>query len=128
MFKRYILIVLVLALLFVGCTKKLGSNVVDYSEYPFVDIPWTRKAEHDVETIRFGSDGSFAYSCGCGNPVNDSDLNEGYTYEDKTKTITISYMETTDETVSKIKIEMCDGKTIKLNFDGEIREFVIGLS
>ena len=119
---------LVLASFFVGCTKKLCSNVVDYSEYPFVDIPWTRKAEHDVETIRFGSDGSFAYSCGCGNPVNDSDLNEGYTYDDKTKTITIKYIETTEETISTIKIEAYDDKSIKLNFDGEIIEFVIGLS
>ena len=37
-------------------------------------------------------------------------------------------IETTEETVSVIKIEACDDESIKLNFDGEIREFVIGLS
>ena len=55
--------------------------------------------------------------------MNDSDLSEGYTYDDKTKTITIRYIEITNETVSEIKIEKCDDKSIKLNFDGEIREF-----
>lgn len=128
--KLNILLVLTAVLLFLllGCAKNNISETVDYSEYSFTDTLWTRKAEHDIESIRFGSDGSFTYWCACGNPVNDSDLNEGYTYDDKTKTITIKYIETTEETVSTIKIEACDDKSIKLNFDGEIREFVIGLS
>ena len=46
------------------------------------------------------------------------------TYDNATKTVTLSYIETTDETVSKIKIEMCDDENLKLNFDGEIRSFV----
>ena len=122
MLRLNILIALVLAVFFllVGCTKQ----TVDYSEYPFTDISWTRDAEHDTETIRFSSDGSFAYWCGCGNPVNDSDLNDGYTYDDKTKTITIKYFETTEETVSEIVIESCNDESITLSFDGEIREFV----
>ena len=128
--KPSFLLVLTAALLFLllGCAKNNTGEKIDYSEYSFTDIIWTRKAEHDIETIRFGSDGSFVYYCACGNPVNDSDLNKGYTYDDKTKTITIEYFETTEETVSTIKIEACDNKSIKLNFDGEIREFVIGLS
>ena len=128
--KLNILLVLTAVLLFLllGCAKNNIGETVDYSEYSFTDTLWTRKAEHDIESIRFGSDGSFTYWCACGNPVNDSDLNEGYTYDDKTKTITIKYIETTEETVSTIKIEACDDKSIKLNFDGEIREFVIGLS
>lgn len=128
--KLNILFVLTAVFLFLllGCAKNNISETVDYSEYSFTDILWTRKAEHDIESIRFGSDGSFTYWCACGNPVNDSDLNEGYIYDDKTKTITIKYIETTEETVSTIKIESCDDKSIKLNFDGEIREFVIGLS
>ena len=101
---------------------------IDYSKYSFTDTTWERRAEHDIETIIFSSDGSYAYYCACGNPVNDSDLNEGYTYDDETKTITINYIETTEETVSSIKIEEYDGKKLKLNFDGEIREFVMGLS
>ena len=128
--KQSLLLILIIALLFLnlGCTKNDVAETVDYSGYSFTDISWTRKAEHDTETIRFGSDGSFAYWCACGNSVNDSDLNQGYTYDDKTKTITIKYIETTEETISKIKIESYDDKNIKLNFDGEIREFVIGLS
>ena len=118
------LMIVAVMLVFSACRKK----TVDYSQYSFTDISWTRKAEHDIETIRFSSDGSFAYWCACGNSVNDSDLNEGYTYNDKTKTITVSYIETTEETVSKIIIEACDDEKLKLNFDGEIREFVIGLS
>ena len=128
--KVNLLLVLTTALLFLllGCTKNNIDETVDYSEYSFTDTSWTRKAEHDIETIRFGSDGSFVYYCACGNPVNDSDLNEGYTYDDKTKTITVKYIETTEEIVSTIKIEACDGESITLNFEGEIREFVIGLS
>ena len=124
--KPNILLVLMAALLFLllGCAKNNIGKTVDYSEYSFTDTLWTRKAEHDIENIRFGSDGSFTYWCACGNSVNDSDLNEGYTYDDETKTITIKYIETTEETVSAIIIEECDSKSIKLNFDGEIREFV----
>lgn len=130
MFRQKLLITLIVTIsfFFCGCAENFTEKKVDYSEYAFTDTLWTRRAEHDIETIRFGSDGSFAYSCACGNSVNDSDLNEGYTYEDKTKTITIRYFETTEETVSKIKIEMCDEERIKLNFNGEIREFVIALS
>ena len=123
--KLSLLLVLTLTLFFLllGCEKNNIDETLDYSEYSFTDTSWTRKAEHDIETIRFGSDGSFVYYCACGNPVNDSDLNEGYTYDDETKTITIKYIETTEETVSEIKIEECDDEIIKLNFDGEIREF-----
>ena len=121
-------IMIVMAITIIVATTSCADKTVNYSKYPFTDISWTRKAEHDIETIRFGSDGSFVYYCACGNPVNDSDLSEGYTYDDKTNTITVKYIETTDETISKIIIEKCDGESIRLNFNGEIREFVIGLS
>ena len=124
--KTSLLLVLTAALflLLLSCEKNNVGEAVDYSQYSFTDTSWTRKAEHDIETIRFGSDGSFVYYCACGNPVNDSDLNEGYTYDDRAKTITVKYIETTEETVSTIIIEECDSESIKLNFDGEIREFV----
>ena len=122
--KLFLVLAFSLFFLLLGCTKSNTDETVNYSEYLFTDTSWTRKAEHDIETIRFGSDGSFVYYCACGNPVNDSDLNEGYTYDDVAKTITVKYIETTEETVSTIKIEACDGENIKLNFDGEIREFV----
>ena len=128
--KQNLLLVLtyVLLILLFGCAKNNIDKTADYSKYPFTDTSWTRKAEHDIESIRFGSDGSFAYWCDCGNPVNDSDLVKGYTYDEKNKIITIEYFETTEKTISTIKIEAYDDKNIKLNFDGETREFVIGLS
>ena len=124
--KVTLLLMFIAALLIwgLGCSKNDIGETSNYSEYSFTDTLWTRKAQHDVETIRFGSDGSFVYYCACGNPVNDSDLNEGYTYDDATKTITVKYIETTEETVSTIKVEACDDESIKLNFDGEIRVFV----
>ena len=117
--------VLIFAMLFVGCggNKNTENSSVDYSKYSFVNTSWTRDAEHDTETIRFGEDGSFSYYCGCGNSVNDSDLCEGYTYDDATKTITLNCIETTDEMVTTIKLVKCDERSLHLDFDGEIRIF-----
>ena len=77
----------------VGCKKT--EEPVDYSEYAFADIWWTREGAHDEEKIHFGADGTFNYSCACGNPVNDADLCEGYKYDDETKTFTLECIETT---------------------------------
>ena len=84
--KRYTigLIIMILALLsLIGCGR---DEKTDYSEYTFfTDIDWCRETEIDVEHICFSSDGSFSYYSGCGNPANDSDLCEGYTYDDETR-------------------------------------------
>ena len=108
--------------LFSGCGK-IGKSNVDYSQYSFVNIRWTRQAEHDVETICFGEDGSFSYSCACGNPVNDADLCEGYRYDDTTKTITLDCIETTDNMITVIKIVKCEENELHLDFNGETRIF-----
>lgn len=126
--KKYIslfALVLVCAILFIGCTKnqKTDESSIDYSKYSFVNTSWTRDAENDIETIRFGGDGSFSYYCACGNPVNDSDLCEGYTYDDDTKTITLNCIETTDEMITIIKIVKCDETELHLDFNGEVRVF-----
>ncbi len=126
--KRFIYLIsllLIAALLFAGCgdDKKTEDQSADYSQYPFVNISWTRDAEHDTETIRFGADGKFVYYCGCGNPVNDSDLCESYTYDDNSKTITLNCFETTDEMITEFKIVKCEDNTLHLDFDGEIRIF-----
>ena len=129
--KKYIALIisiLLCSVLFVGCDSNdkipdSSDSPVDYSEYAFVDASWTRDVEEDVETIRFGADGSFTYSCSCGNSVNDSDLCEGYTYDDATKTITLDCIETTDEMITIIKIVKCDDNELQLDFDGEIRTF-----
>ena len=122
---RIIPLILLCILLFVGCGPKKNEEGkgVDYSGYAFVDISWTRDAEHDTETIRFGSNGSFAYYCGCGNPVNDSDLCEGYTYDDSTKTVTLNCIESTEEMFTTIKIVKCDENSLHLDFGGEVRIF-----
>lgn len=120
-----LVLVILCGSLFVGCKAngKQTATTVDYSKYSFTSGSWTRDAENDIETIRFGADGSFSYSCACGNPVNDADLCEGYTYDDDTKTITLNCIEITDEIVTVITIEKCDDKELHLNFNGEIRIF-----
>lgn len=125
--KKIITIVLAMimmcSVLFVGCNKAEEGESKDYSEFPFTGKAWTREGEHDLETIRFGADGSFGYSCACGNPVNDADLCEGYSYDDESKTITLECIEATDEMVTVIKIVKCDDKELHLDFNGEILVF-----
>ena len=122
--KRYFIILMFLVLLLTGCgDSKENTQKKDYSEYSFTDVSWTRDAGNDIETIVFKSDGKFAYYCSCGNPVNDSDLCESYTYNDDTKEITLDYIEETEEAVSMIKIVKETETTLELDFDGEIRKF-----
>ncbi len=126
--KKYVYLLSILSVcvfLFVACdaNKNTEGSGVDYSKYSFVNVLWTRESEHDTETIYFAGDGSFRYSCACGNPVNDSDLCEGYIYDDFTKTIILDCIEITDEMVTVIKIVKCDENSLHLDFDGEIRIF-----
>lgn len=109
---------LVLLLILSGCV-----NQKQLTAESFVDIHWTRDGTHDSESIIFYSDGNFIYSCGCGNPVNDSDLCESYTFNQNTGEIHLEYDEATDETIDIIKIIKITNKTIELDFDGEIRIF-----
>lgn len=110
-----------ISLLFLtACTKVTVSY-----DYEFVNITWTRDGEDDTEYIRFSEDGSFSYYCACGNPVNDSDLCEGYTYDEDTDTITLKYLERTEETISKIRLVECTDDSLTLDFNGELRTFVL---
>ena len=119
---KKIIIVLLVVIFLVGCSKNKDKKI-DYSEYAFSDVTWTRDAENDIETLRLKSDGSFAYYCSCGNPVNDSDMCESYTYDDKTKEIKFDCFETTDEMVTTVKVVKVTEDTLELDFDGEIRTF-----
>ena len=128
-------LILVCAMLLVGCGKSEKNDApettdapetqkaVDYSRYEFTDVSWTRTTEYDTETLRFRSNGGFSYYCACGNPVNDSDMCEGYTYDDETKTVTLNCFETSEEMVTVIKIVKCEGGELHLDFNGEIRVF-----
>ena len=117
------IIILLLGILFLTGCEDQKEEKIDYSEFAFSDVTWTRDAENDIETLRLKSDGSFAYYCSCGNPVNDSDMCESYTYDDKTKEIKFDCFETTDEMVTTVKVVKVTENTLELDFDGEIRTF-----
>lgn len=119
--KYYLLLIFWLCFLMAGCGAE--KEQADYSAYPFVDVSWTRTTEYDTEFITFYADGRFSYYCACGNPVNDSDLCEGYAYDDATKTITLDYDEDVFGVPTELLVVECDGAILKLDFAGEIREF-----
>lgn len=109
---------ILLCILLTGCNKK-----VDYSKYSFTSTSWVRDNGHDTETLTLYPDGRFSYSCACGNPVNDSDLCENYTYDDETKEITLKCFEEVSDTIKNIKIIKSTNDTLELDFNGEIRVF-----
>jgi len=119
---KKIIIFLLLAMLLVGCGEKKEKEI-NYSEYLFTNVSWTRDGGNDIETIRFNSDGSFSYYCSCGNPVNDSDLCESYKYTDETKEIKLDCFVITDEMITTIKVIESTDSILELDFNGEIRRF-----
>ena len=122
--KKIIITLMLVGLFLTGCVDKKEEQMQkDYSNHSFTNVSWTRDAENDIETIIFKSNGRFIYYCSCGNPVNDSDLCENYTYNEDTKEIILDCLEETDETVSNIKIVSSTETTLELDFNGEIRKF-----
>ena len=122
--KKNIIILILVGIFLTGCKdKEEKMQEKDYSKYLFTDVAWTRDGGNDIETIRFNSNGSFSYYCSCGNPVNDSDLCESYTYNDETKEIKFDCFETTEETITNIKIIEMSEDILELDFNGEIRKF-----
>ena len=118
---KKVIIVLTLMMLFLtGCS---ANQAKDYSEYQFTDTVWVRDNAHDVETLILHSDGSFSYSCACGNSVNDTDLCEGYTYDDENKEIKFDYIEQTESSIASIKVIQVSDDILELDVDGEIRAF-----
>ena len=120
--KKIIIVLLLGVFCLTACGEKKEEKK-DYSEYLFTDVTWTRENDHDSETLKLNADGSFSYSCACGNPVNDADLCEVYTYDEDKKEIKLDCFETTDETITTIKVVESTKDTLKLDFNGEIREF-----
>ena len=122
--KKNIIILLLATLFLTGCGyKKEKTQEKEYSNYLFTDVSWTRDAENDIETIVFKSNGRFTYYCSCGNPVNDSDLCENYTYNEETNEITLDCFEKTEETITNIKVVNSTETILELDFNGEIRKF-----
>ena len=122
--KKNIIILMLVGMFLTGCgDTKEKTQEKDYSEYLFTDVSWTRDAGNDIETIVFKSNGRFTYYCSCGNPVNDSDLCESYTYNDETKEIKFDCFETTKEMITNVKIVEMSEDILELDFNGEIRKF-----
>ena len=117
------IIVLMLMVLFLSGCGKNKEKEINNGDYLFTDVIWTRDSGHDIEKIIFREDGSFSYSCACGNAVNDSDLCESYTYNDETKEIKFNCFETTEEMITNVKVVEISEDILKLNFNGEIRKF-----
>lgn len=90
----------------------------------FVNIRWTRTDDSDTEFLGFSEDGSYYYYCACGNPVNDSDVCETYTYDAKNKIINLKCLEQFNGTITKIKVVSYEEDELVLDFNGDIREFV----
>ena len=121
---KKIVILMFVVLFLTGCGETKEKEVKkDYSEYLFSDVVWTRDGGNDIETLVLKSDGSFRYYCSCGNPVNDSDLCESYTYDDNTKEIVFECFETTEDTITNIKVINSTETSLELDFNGEIRKF-----
>ena len=90
----------------------------------FVGLFWTRETDVDTEYLHFSPKGDYSYYCACGNPVNDSDLCESYSYNPDTGTISLQCFAVTDSMVTEITVVKCDGEILVLDFDGDIRTFV----
>ena len=89
----------------------------------FRGISWTRDSGHDIEYLRFLTNGSFRYYCACGNPVNDSDACESYDYNPETGMITLNCFDEIEGMVTEIKLISSDGSTLVLDFAGDVRTF-----
>lgn len=117
-----ILVLLILCFSLTGC-KTESKQVIDPNKYSFVNVEWTRKTDSCTETLYFKDNGDCGYYCACGNPVNDDDLCEGFTFDAKTNTINLIFSETTKDTITKILVKSFDDESLVLDFDGDIREF-----
>lgn len=117
--KRFIVVALcsIITIVFMGCDGRYDAE--------FIGIQWTREADDDTEFLSFSKDGSFSYYCACGNPVNDSDLIESYSYDEEKQMITFRATEPTDSMVTKVTVLEYDDEHLKLDFDGEIREYCV---
>lgn len=112
---------LLMVVFLAGCAEEKVTDVASNIFDSIVDESWDRSIEGCGETICFSSDGTFVYYEHCGNPVEDYDCYEKYTYNEKTGIITIYALEGIGR--RKIEIVSCENDTLVLDFNGEQREF-----
>lgn len=113
-----IVLCLIITVALAGC----GKETYDAA---FIGVQWTRTTEFDTEYLSFSLDGSFSYYCACGEPQNDSDLIESYSYDEEKQLITFDTVGNTESMVTKVKVVEYDSEHLKLDFDGDIREFAV---
>lgn len=111
--KKYIALIAIAAISLCMILAGCGSGG------DFKDTEWQRETDVCTETIYFGSDGDFSYYCSCGEPVDDSDLCETYSYDEKSGIITLNY----EGSPREIKLVSVDNNKLALDFDGEERCF-----
>ena len=119
-YKEIVAIVLCLII-----TVALAGGGKETYDAEFIGVQWTRTTEFDTEYLSFSSDGSFSYYCACGEPQNDSDLIESYSYDEEKQLITFDTVGNTESMVTKVKVVEYDSEHLKLDFDGDIREFAV---
>lgn len=120
---KVIIISIIILILVITLITLFKQKKIDYSEYSFTDTRWERETEEDIEYVIFNSDGTMSYYCACGTPINNNDICDKYTYNDKTKTIKLKCIIKPANTITKIKINKYDENSIELDFDGEIKTF-----
>lgn len=106
-------VLLVVVILVVFCTpnKNLGKEFIGYE--------W----ENGSDVISFTKDGEFGYYDNSGNPVDDYDLCDKYTYNEKTGKIKLSCSGFFTSLFKNIKVVEYDDKILKLRINGEIKKF-----
>lgn len=105
---KRIFTIIMIGILLVGCAK------TDF----LIEHDWVHYDTTCIETIYFGKDGHFAYYSDEGNPVNDSDLYDQYSYDSKSKKIHLN--PTGDMSIQVLRYKK---SRLLLNIDGDIKEF-----
>lgn len=89
----------------------------------FAGIKYEGSNGADTEFIRFAKDGSFSYYCACGNPVDNYDLCEYYTYDKEKNEIELICYSGVTKKEKNIKILTATKEKLKIEINGKIREF-----
>ena len=100
--------IMMISILLVGCGK------TDF----LMEHDWVHYDSTCIETIYFGKDGHFSYYSDEGNPVNDSDLYDKYSYDSNSKKINL--LPTGDMSIQVLRYEK---SRLLLNIDGDVKEF-----
>ncbi len=120
--KKTLRIILLITYIFLitACTSPNLKMFKRNDKLPIAGMGWTREAD-DGEVLVFSEDGKFTYHCMCGNPVGNSDACDTYTYNKKTKEITLNCQGFVDD--ETIKLVSYDEKKLVLEFENGTKEF-----